>query len=61
MGAAYNDLGEHQRAIQDFDQAISLNPQDALAYNNRGIAYVLATSKSGTLLLRRDQGEMAVL
>ena len=24
-------------------------------------AYVLATSKSGTLLLRRDQGEMAVL
>ena len=25
------------------------------------VADVLATSKSGTLLLRRDQGEMAVL
>jgi hypothetical protein len=25
------------------------------------VANVLATSKSGTLLLRRDQGEMAVL
>ena len=26
-----------------------------------GVLWVLATSKSGTLLLRRDQGEMAVL
>ena len=33
------DLGQHQRAIQDYDQAIRLNPRYAEAYNNRGIAY----------------------
>ena len=28
-----------QRAIEDYDQAIRLHPQDALACNNRGAAY----------------------
>jgi len=26
-------------AIQDFDEAIRLNPQNAGAYHNRGVAY----------------------
>ncbi len=38
-GAAYNDKGEYDRAIQDLDQAIRLNPNYAMAFNNRGIAY----------------------
>ena len=28
-----------ERAIEDWDEAIRLDPQDADAYNNRGIAY----------------------
>ena len=38
-GIAYHDLRQYQRAIQDYDEAIRLNPQDAEAYNNRGFAY----------------------
>ena len=28
-----------KRAIEDFNKAIDLNPEDAGAYNNRGLAY----------------------
>ncbi len=38
-GAAYANKGAYDRAIQDFDQAIRLNPGYAFAYNNRGDAY----------------------
>jgi serine protease Do len=38
-GRAYHGLGEYQRAIQDLDEAIRLNPEYAEAYNNRGIAH----------------------
>ena len=38
-GSAYDDEGEFDRAIQDYDKAIKLNPKDGWAYNNRGIAY----------------------
>ena len=38
-GSAYSDKGQHDRAIQDYDQAIKLNPSNARAYYNRGIAY----------------------
>ncbi len=30
---AYDDLGQYERAIQDYDEVIRLNPQDAWAYN----------------------------
>ena len=30
---------EHDRAIEDFNKAIQLNPDHALAYANRGVAY----------------------
>jgi tetratricopeptide (TPR) repeat protein len=42
-GIAYNDKGDYDRAIEDFDHAVSLNPPGALAsvtYNNRGTAYI---------------------
>jgi len=38
-GYEYNSLGQYERAIQDFDEAIRLNPQNAGAYHNRGVAY----------------------
>jgi len=41
----------------------TINTGQSLAFVDYeiGASAVLATSKSGTLLLRRDQGEMAVL
>ena len=38
-GSVYHTLGQHQRAIQDYDEAIRISPQLAGAYSNRGGAY----------------------
>ena len=38
-GFAYSTKGQHDYAIQDYDQAIKLDPSNAIAYYNRGIAY----------------------
>ena len=38
-GIVYGNLGEYRRAIEDYDQALRLNPGYADAYNNRGSAY----------------------
>ena len=38
-GVACKDLGQYQRAIQDYDTAIRLKPDHVYAYNNRGVAY----------------------
>ncbi len=38
-GYAYAALGEHRRAIEDYDQVLRLDPGLAIAYNSRGIAY----------------------
>jgi tetratricopeptide (TPR) repeat protein len=40
-GVAYKFKGEHDRALEDYDQAILLNPSFANAYNNRGVIYRL--------------------
>jgi tetratricopeptide (TPR) repeat protein len=37
-GTAYSKLGQYDLAIEDYNAAISLNP-DAEVYNNRGVAY----------------------
>jgi tetratricopeptide (TPR) repeat protein len=39
-GNIYEGLGEHEKAIADFDQAIAANPDYAHAYVGRGAAYV---------------------
>lgn len=39
-GAVYSDgMGDYDKAIQDYDQAIRLLPDDKAEYNNRGNAY----------------------
>ena len=38
-GAAYDNLGQQQRAIKDYSVAIRLQPDYSEAYNNRGNAY----------------------
>jgi tetratricopeptide (TPR) repeat protein len=38
-GVAYGHQGDYNDAIEDFNQAIQINPTSALAYNNRGLAY----------------------
>ena len=38
-GIDYAMLGEHRLAIEDYDQALRLDPDDALAYYNRGAAH----------------------
>ena len=38
-GGAYFSLGDHARAIEDYDQALRLDPDDTVAYSNRGRAY----------------------
>jgi len=38
-GATYSKLGEYRKAIQDYDKAIQLDPNNALGYYNRRYAY----------------------
>ena len=38
--AVYNALGQYELAIQDADQAISLEPWVASAYNHKGLAFL---------------------
>ena len=41
MGLAYLHLGQPQPAVESYDQAIGLNPQDADAFSGRALAYTL--------------------
>jgi tetratricopeptide (TPR) repeat protein len=38
-GNAYRNKDQYDRAIQDYNQAIKLNPKDSFPFNNRGNAY----------------------
>ena len=40
-GFAYDDKGEYDRAIEDYNKAIELNPEFAEVYNSRGLAYFI--------------------
>jgi tetratricopeptide (TPR) repeat protein len=39
-GVAYRLKGEYDHALQDYEQAIRLNPDSANAYNNLGVIYI---------------------
>ena len=38
-GNDYDNLGQYEKAIKDYDEAIRLDPQRAVAYYNRGFTY----------------------
>src|SRR5262249_12709649 len=38
-GLAYRRTGDNDRAIRDYDEAIRLDPKNAVTYNIRGFAY----------------------
>jgi len=38
-GKLYHIDGQHELAIQDYTEAIRLDPEYAKAYNNRGLTY----------------------
>ena len=38
-GNAYDEIGQFNRAVQDYDRAIGLDPSDINAFVNRGFAY----------------------
>ncbi|KRA79730.1 tetratricopeptide repeat protein [Altererythrobacter sp. Root672] len=38
-GYAYHRLGEYQKALADYDQAIDLDPANSYAFYNRGLIY----------------------
>ena len=39
-GAAYEENGEHDKAMVDFTEAIRLDPKHAMAYYNQGVVYL---------------------
>ena len=38
-GTAYAELGQKERAIEEYSRAIELDPKKTKAYLNRGVAY----------------------
>jgi tetratricopeptide (TPR) repeat protein len=46
-GAEFGAKGELDRAMKDHDQAIKLDPKNALAFNNRGVAKLKKGDKEG--------------
>jgi tetratricopeptide (TPR) repeat protein len=46
-GAEFGAKGELDRAMKDHDQAIKLDPKNALAFNNRGIVKLKKGDKDG--------------
>lgn len=40
-GEAYAELGDYKKALEDFDQALTLNPNDTVAFANRALVISL--------------------
>jgi lipoprotein NlpI len=49
-GVGYLDAGQNDRAIQDFDQAIKLNPTFVSTFSGRGVAYTNKGYYDGAIL-----------
>jgi lipoprotein NlpI len=50
-GHAYDDKGQYDRAIADYDQAIRLKPDADEAFNNRGFTYQKKAKLTGPLVI----------
>lgn len=48
-GVAYSELGDYDRAIQDYTQSLSLKPKDKTAIKNLRIAYVRRATAAANL------------
>jgi tetratricopeptide (TPR) repeat protein len=46
-GAEFGAKGDLDRAMKDHDQAIKIDPKNALAFNNRGVAKLKKGDKEG--------------
>jgi tetratricopeptide (TPR) repeat protein len=44
-GNSSRNLGQYEKAIKDFNEAIRLKPDYAEAYNDRGLTYILSGNK----------------
>jgi tetratricopeptide (TPR) repeat protein len=40
-GEAYAELGDYKKALHDFDQALTLNPNNTVAFVNRALVISL--------------------
>mmetsp|Transcript_10846 Transcript_10846/g.18129 ORF Transcript_10846/g.18129 Transcript_10846/m.18129 type:complete len:293 (-) Transcript_10846:41-919(-) len=57
-GLSYLDMDEYDRAAKDFDQAIKLEPKNALFVYNRGICYEAVNDSAGALRCYREATEL---
>jgi tetratricopeptide (TPR) repeat protein len=48
-GTAYSSKGDHDRAIQDYNEAIRLRPDFALAYEERGDSYFVQSNLTAAI------------
>jgi superkiller protein 3 len=54
LGNVFNSTGNHKEAIHHYELAIKLNPQDPLAHNNLGVAYLtMGKNKEGLVAFKR--------
>ena len=51
-------LQDYREAIQDFNKVIKINPECAMAYNNRGLAKIIIGDKKETCLDWSKAGEL---
>lgn len=54
-GNTYSDLGEYEKALDDYDKAIELDPKYVKAYSNRGNAYKAMDEYERLYVLPRRQ------
>jgi regulator of sirC expression with transglutaminase-like and TPR domain len=47
-------IDEHQKAINNYDQAITLNPNNAISFGDRGVAYANVWVKGNSLIVIID-------
>jgi len=60
-GYCYGLMGKHKKAVQDFSRVISINPENAEAYAQRGVSKINELSNEGLIRPAPEQCEGACL